>query len=90
MKLERSEFSSNFEFDRNMLSGTGARASFVIYSFVIAEGMDDKLHSLAMSPCHMIIHPYPHFNGGSIELLMKLDMGEWQYPIVCEDVITHP
>ena len=24
MKLERSEFSSNFEFDRNMLSGTGA------------------------------------------------------------------
>ena len=25
-KLERSEFSSNFEFDRNMLSGTGARA----------------------------------------------------------------
>ena len=24
-KLERSEFSSNFEFDRNMLSGTGAR-----------------------------------------------------------------
>ena len=25
LKLERSEFSSNFEFDRNMLSGTGAR-----------------------------------------------------------------
>ena len=24
LKLERSEFSSNFEFDRNMLSGTGA------------------------------------------------------------------
>ena len=27
LKLERSEFSSNFEFDRNMLSGTGARSS---------------------------------------------------------------
>ena len=26
LKLERSEFSSNFEFDRNMLSGTGARS----------------------------------------------------------------
>ena len=25
IKLERSEFSSNFEFDRNMLSGTGSR-----------------------------------------------------------------
>ena len=52
--------------------------------------MDDKLHSLAMSPSHKIIHPYAHFNGGSIELLMKLDMGEWQHPIVFEDVITHP
>ena len=27
-KLERSEFSSNFEFDRNMLSGTGARTAY--------------------------------------------------------------
>ena len=26
LKLERSEFSSNFEFDRNMLSGTGAKS----------------------------------------------------------------
>ena len=28
LKLERSEFSSNFEFDRNMLSGTGAWPGF--------------------------------------------------------------
>ena len=30
MKLERSEFSSNFEFDRNMLSGTSARATELV------------------------------------------------------------
>ena len=29
LKLERSEFSSNFEFDRNMLSGTGARTGLL-------------------------------------------------------------
>ena len=30
LKLEHSEFSSNFEFDRNMLSGTGARSSSLL------------------------------------------------------------
>ena len=29
LKLEHSEFSSNFEFDRNVLSGTGARGAWV-------------------------------------------------------------
>ena len=29
-KLERSEFSSNFEFNRNMLSGTGARVDLAV------------------------------------------------------------
>ena len=29
LKLERSDFSSNFEFDRNMLSGTGARYALI-------------------------------------------------------------
>ena len=33
-KLERSEFSSNFEFDRNMLSGMGARLAHAPWSQV--------------------------------------------------------
>ena len=32
LKLERSEFSSNFEFDRNMLSGTGAWSVIASYA----------------------------------------------------------
>ena len=38
LKLERSEFSSNFEFDRNMLSGTGAwTLQYILMDIVIID-----------------------------------------------------
>ena len=44
LKLEHSEFSSNFEFDRNMLSGTGAWPGSGTADFIRMIARKDKSH----------------------------------------------
>ena len=45
-KLEHSEFSSNFEFDRNMLSGTGASS---VMSYTCRQSANQQAHSYCIS-----------------------------------------
>ena len=51
LKLERSEFSSNFEFDRNMLSGTGARTATLIggsYKYALSSAEQSGLRKFVL------------------------------------------
>ena len=53
-KLEHSEFSSHFEFDRNMLSGTGARthtnSPFELFAVELRETIDGPV--VQLMGCH--------------------------------------
>ena len=48
-QLEHSEFSSNFEFDRNMLSGTGARARLPMFKTSCDPRYDNGAHDWSLT-----------------------------------------
>ena len=63
--LECFEFSSNFEFDRNMLSGTGARCYQAYILFIVAEYSTYPMLSMRFMFCHVLLWLatdllYPH------------------------------
>ena len=86
-KLERSEFSSNFEFDRNMLSGTGARSymwvgtvypkkyahGFVVLCFVVV------MQSFILNSHEVFIHIHQGCFAGT-GAIVRLPQCQWSKP----------
>ena len=71
-KLERSEFSSNFEFDRNMLSGTGARTigGVVVHMAEISPGPFTYYTEMEMMLFWWNVYHWLHWK-----------LSKWQIPV---------
>ena len=64
--LDCFEFSSNFEFDRNMLSGTGARCPFYWRGWTLIPAW--IRNHMSSKVCDEIVYPFPNF---------KVEVWEW-------------
>ena len=83
-KLEHSEFSSNFEFDRNMLSGTGARIASLHHSVRCKKTVLQEflLHNKPYLVCAFIDIWIPLLKAGTpanFPFLFFSHCGLWEY-----------
>ena len=80
-KLERSEFSSNFEFDRNMLSGTGACPT--MHPLSVTQIRPPENTAVDQGPVSLTVFPsQSKFDGNFVLLSHRLHYRD-RYKILC-------